>query len=349
VNRLRIAVAGAGLIGRRHVELIQASAEATLAAIADPAPAARALAESLGTRLYPGLAQLLQAERPEGVIVATPNRMHVADGIACIERGVPALIEKPIADSVDEALRLANAAATAKVPLLIGHHRRYSPILTCAREVVAAGTLGRLVAVSGSATFYKPDRYFAEGPWRAQPGGGPILINMIHEVDDLRALCGDIVAVQASASNATRGFAVEDTVAITLRFANGALGSFMLSDTAASPRSWEQTAAENPSYAHYADEDCYVLSGTRGSLGVPTMRLRTYPAEPSWWQPFDTRVIEVRRDDPLALQLAHFCAVIRGEVAPRVTAREGLETLRVTLGIDRAAKTGVVVDTASRP
>ena len=61
--------------------------------------------------------------------------------------------------------------------------------------------------------------------------------------------------VQAFASHATRGHPVEDTVAINLRFANGVLGTFMLSDCAASPRSWEQTAGENKSYDHHADED----------------------------------------------------------------------------------------------
>ena len=93
------------------------------------------------------------------------------------------------------------------------------------------------VAVMGSAAFLKPDHYYEDAPWRKQPGGGPILLNMIHEVHNLRILCGDIVAVQAFASNAVRGFPVEDTVAINLRFANGALGTFLLSDTAACPKS----------------------------------------------------------------------------------------------------------------
>ena len=121
----------------------------------------------------------------------------------------------------------------------------------------------------GSAVFCKPDSegYF-DPPydWRRRPGGGPILINMVHEVGNLRAMVGEIVAVQAFASNATRGFEVEDTVAINLRFQGGALGTFLLSDTAASPRSWEQTSRENEAYATYDDEDAYVIIGTRGSL-----------------------------------------------------------------------------------
>ena len=125
----------------------------------------------------------------------------------------------------------------------------------------------------GSALFFKPDHYYAAAPWRREKGAGPVLLNMIHEVHNLRMLCGDIAAVQAFASHAVRGFPVEDTVAINLRFASGALGTFMLSDTAASPRNWEQTGQENKAYTTCPDEDCYVITGTFGSLSVPTMRL----------------------------------------------------------------------------
>lgn len=344
MSELRIAVAGAGLIGRHHVQLIRESESCELPALVDPAPAAADFAREAGVPIYPTLADLLDTERPDGVIVATPNSLHVENGLDCVERGVPVLVEKPIADSVEEAVHLAEAAEPAGVPLLVGHHRRHSPILAKAREVVENGTLGQVVGVIGSALFYKPDRYFDEGPWRREVGGGPILINMIHEVDDLRWLCGEIVAVQAFASNEARGFPVEDTVAINLRFAGGALGTFMLSDTVASARSWEQTSHENTIYAHYPDEDCYLISGTRGSLAVPTMRLKVSTGERSWWEPFHEDVIDLERADPLARQLEHFCAVIRGETEPLVSGWDGVQTLRVTLAIHEAARTEGVVE-----
>ena len=341
---VRIAVAGAGLIGRRHTELIHESNSCGLSAIVDPSPAAADLAKGADVPIYPSLADLFAAQRPDGVIVATPNRLHVENGLECIRNGVPVLVEKPIADSVAEAGRLADAAEAAGVPLLMGHHRRHSPILAKARSLVGDGTLGQIVAVMGSAMFYKPDHYFDEGPWRREIGGGPILLNLIHEVDDLRSLCGDVVVVQAFSSNTTRGFPVEDTVAINLRFASGALGTFLLSDTAASAKSWEQTSGENASYPNYADEDCYVVAGTRGSLAVPTMRLKTYAGEGSWWEPFQEEVVDVERADPLACQLEHFRAVILGEAAPLVSGRDGFQTLRVTLAIQEAARTGRPVD-----
>jgi predicted dehydrogenase len=351
MRNVGIAVAGAGLIGLRHIEEIRKSRCATLAAVVDVSPKAAGVARDCGVPLYGSLAQLFAAGRPDGVILATPNQLHVEQGLACVAAGVPALIEKPVAATLAEGVRLCEAAERAGARVLVGHHRRHSPILHKAVEIVRSGVLGTIVGVMGSAVFYKPDAegyYDGANAWRRAPGGGPILINMIHEIGNLRAMVGEIVAVQAFASNATRGFEVEDTVAISLRFANGALGSFLLSDTGASPKSWEQTSQENKAYPTYDDEDAYTLVGTHGSLGVPTMRLRYYEkeAERSWYKPFATRTETVARTDPLASQIEHFAAVIRGEAEPLVTCRDGLTNLRVTEAIAEAARTGRIVATA---
>ena len=347
MNRVRIAVAGAGVIGLRHIEEIQNSRSCVLAAIVDVSPNAVDVARSAGVPLYASLSELFANARPDGVVLATPNQLHVEHALECIRAGVPALVEKPVAHTLAEGIRLCEAAERADVKLLVGHHRIHSPILHKACEVIASGLLGPIVGVIGSAVFYKPDVYFDEAPWRRQPGGGPILINMIHEVGSLRRMVGEITAVQAFASNAIRGFPVEDTVAVNLRFANGALGTFLVSDAGGCAKSWEQTSQENKSYPTYSDEDCYTIIGTSGSLGVPTMRVKYYDRKEdrSWWKPFQTRVVALERLDPLAGQIGHFAAVIRGEAAPLVTARDGLQNLRVTEAIAEAAKTGRVVNT----
>jgi predicted dehydrogenase len=344
-KRLRVAVAGAGMIGRSHIDLVRQSGDCDLAAIVDPAPAAGEVARKAGVPLFASLADLFARETPDGVIVATPNNLHVEHGLACVAAGVPALIEKPIADSVEAAERLCLAGERAKVVLLTGHHRQHSPIMAKAVEIVRAGLLGRIVAVIGSALYYKPDSYFDDGPWRRQPGGGPILINLIHEIGNLRALCGEIAAVQAIASSAVRGYPVEDTAAIGLRFASGALATFMLSDTAASGRSWEQTSQENKDFPSYPDDDCYIIAGTEGSLAVPTFRLKRFAGEAvrSWWTPLQCQTISVDRADPLQRQLENFCAVIRGESGPVVTARDGLQNLRVIEAIAQATRSGTIV------
>ena len=345
MNPTRIAVAGAGYTGLAHIEVIRNNPLRTLSAIADPSPASQDVAAAVGARHFNTLDDMLAQDRPDGVVLATPNSLHVPQALQCLAQGLPTLLEKPIAPTLVEALKLVEAVETQQGKILIGHHRAHSPIMAKAREVIASGQLGKLVAVMGSATFYKPDSYFEDGPWRREPGGGPLLLNMIHEVHNLRILCGEIVAVQAFASHATRGFAVEDTVAISLQFASGALGTFMLSDTSACARSWEQTSQENKAYPSYDDEDCYVVTGTRGSLSVPTMRLKTYPRpeDCSWWKPFESSTVAMVRDDPLKHQIAHFVEVIQGQAEPLVSARDGMLNLRVTEAIVQAAREGRTV------
>ncbi|MBM7805170.1 putative dehydrogenase [Geodermatophilus bullaregiensis] len=342
---VRIAVVGPGTIGRRHAEEIAASPVARLAAVAGPAPLADALADEHGAARYRSLAELLERDRPDGVVLATPNRLHVEGGLACVAAGVPVLVEKPLADTVEAATRLVEAAEAVGVPLLVGHHRRHSPVMARAREVVRGGALGRVVAVVGTALFAKPDGYFeVGGGWRRQAGGGPVLLNLAHEVDGLRWLVGDVVRVQATTSHAVRGFPVEDTAAVVLTFADGALGTVLLSDAAASPRSWEQTSGEDAAYPSHPDEDCYHLAGTAGSLSIPTMRLRTQAGPPSWWEPFETATVAVGRRDPLAAQVEHFAAVVRGEAEPVCGGRDGLATLRVLEAVVESARTGRPVD-----
>jgi predicted dehydrogenase len=288
---------------------------------------------------------LFDRDKPDGVILATPNRMHVDGGLECVAAGVPVIVEKPIGDTIAGATRLVQAGEAAGVPVLTGHHRNYSPIMAKARDIVRSGRLGTIVAVTGTALFRKPDDYFdAGGGWRREPGGGPILLNLTHEVNNLLSLCGDIVRVQAVTSNATRKFPVEDTAAMVFTFANGALGTFLLSDAAGSPRSWEQTSRENKSYPTYEDEDCYHIAGTAGSLSVPTMRLKVFGGKRSWWEPLESGVAAVDRSDPLANQVTHFAEVIRGEAQPICSGRDGLRTLLVVDAVVEAARTGRPVD-----
>ena len=207
MEKVRIAVAGAGSIGIRHIEEIQRSQGAVLSAIIDPSPKAIEVGEREDAPVYQSLAEFLVGDRPDGVVLATPNQMHVEQGLQCIAADVPVLIEKPIAHTLEDGTRLVQAAERTNARLLVGHHRRYSPILHKAIEIVQSGVLGQLVAAIGCAVFYKRDGYY-DGPfaWRKEPGGGPILLNMIHEVDNLRAMVGEIVAVQAIASSAIRKF-----------------------------------------------------------------------------------------------------------------------------------------------
>ena len=345
MNTLRIAVLGAGYMGTKHMQYLAASADCRLAALVDPDPAAERAAREHGARRYRDVAALLADEPIDGAIVAAPTGLHEEVGLRCIDAGVPALIEKPICATVESAERLNRAAEQAGVPLLVGHHRRYNPAAAAAKRLLDAGALGRLVGISAIWCMCKPDSYYAAA-WRRQPGGGPVLTNLIHEIDLLRYLAGDIIEVAGFTANAVRGFATEDSAALTLRFAGGALASVVMSDCTPSPWSWEQASDESPQFP--ANEQNPIrFFGTDAALEFPRLTVWRYRGAKSWTSPLDSAAVRVPGGDAFALQLAHFAAVIRDRATPIVSGREGQRTLAATLALFEAARTGRSVTLAA--
>ncbi|MDP3339569.1 Gfo/Idh/MocA family protein [Frigidibacter sp.] len=331
-----IAVVGAGAIGRKHVAALAQSRTARLAALVDPSPTAAALAAEHGVPLVADLAEL---DGVAGVILATPTSLHLAQALECIGRGWPVLVEKPVAATAAEGAQMAAAADAAGVPVLVGHHRRHNPRIAAARAALQSGAVGRVIAVQASVLLCKPDDYFAPD-WRRQPGAGPVLTNLIHEIDTMRHLLGEVVSVQAVTSNAVRGFAVEDSAVALLRFASGALATVTVSDAAAAPWSWELTAEENPDYPP-TGQRCLLISGTEGALELPNLRLWRHAKGPrGWFTPLLAQDLPVADEDPLIRQIDHFVAVIGGTEPPLVTAADAARSVAVVDAILRAAKTG---------
>ena len=263
----------------------------------------------------------------------------------CVARKIPVLIEKPVADSVAAALKLVATAEKAGVATLVGHHRRHNPIMRKAAEIIRNGGIGRPVAATATYLSHKPTAYYNLA-WRKEPGGGPVLINAIHDIDCLRMLCGDIVTVQATASNSVRGFAVEDTAAAVLTFENGILGTLIVSDTASTPWSWEWGSRENPSFP-FDSENSFTVSGTEGCIAVPSLVHRWHdPGRQSWETPLTSKRHHVALTDAYIGQASNFAAVIRGTEAPVLSGRDGTKTLATTLAITKSAQTGLPVQVA---
>ncbi|MCS6780058.1 MAG: Gfo/Idh/MocA family oxidoreductase [Geminicoccaceae bacterium] len=341
--RVSLAIVGYGLIGREHVRRAIEEPRARLAAIVEPDPAAAAAASAHGVPVLASLAELVDRRLAEGVVLATPTALHAEQAVTCLEAGLPVLVEKPLAHDLDAGRRIVEAAARTGVPVLVGHHRRHSPWIRAAKTVIEQGTLGRILLVDALTWLAKPEPYFAPA-WRRRKGAGPVLTNLVHVIDDLRNLVGEIVEVRALASNALRGFETEDTAVVLLRFDGGALGTVSVSDGVAAPWSWEHGSGENPWFPR-AGEACYRIGGTRAALALPGLELWRHEGDRGWMAPLECLRRTVAEDDPLALELRHFCAVVRGEERPVLDAAGGLATLAATLAVLEAADG----DTAVRP
>ena len=341
----RLSVIGVGAVGRKHARLIDAHHDCSLVGICDVDVTRRSVAEELNVAFYRDVEELIEQQAPEGVVIATPTEQHAPVAEICSRRSIAVLIEKPIADTHERALRIAETADDTGSQVLVGHHRRHNPLVQQARSIVAGRSIGTLVGVSVLWALMKPSDYF-EVDWRCRrPGGGPTLINLIHELDSLRFICGEIRRVYGHASSMVRGLDVEDSLSISLAFENGALGSILASDTTPSPWSYEATAHENPDYFS-TDENCYYFLGTQASFAFPRMQIwRHVDKEHVGWQhPLEQIVRPVTSVDPLVAQLEHFCRVIRGKEQPIVDAHDAARSLAAAMAVLESIEHGVSVE-----
>ncbi|RAL14108.1 Gfo/Idh/MocA family protein [Aspergillus homomorphus CBS 101889] len=356
---LNIIIVGAGLIGPRHAQTVQANAATHLLALIDPSPNAAQTASTLQTAYFPSVAALLASPstpHPDAAIVCTPNHTHIPIAEELLARGIHVLLEKPISDDPATARALLSKLTPSSPKLLIGHHRRFNPYIAATKQLLSANALGPLIALNGLWTLYKPDTYFAPpGDWRRSTatGGGVLAINLIHDIDLLHYLFGPITRVFGERTRATRPAPphdAEEGAAVTLRFASGVVGTFLVCDATPAPWSFEAGTGENPLIPRVdgpGGEGFYRIFGERGSLSVPDMRRWSYEgrAQRSWNEELVVERVEVDTGKtPFALQLEHFVDVVGGRAEPVCSGEEGLRALVVVEAIAKALRTGQVVD-----
>ena len=338
----RIAVAGYGLVGKRHADILCRSSGLSIAAVVEPDEQRRAAATQLGIPVFETLSEMLDRTAPDGVILATPTPIHVEQGLACIARGCPILIEKPIAVRAIDAYGLIRAADESDIPILVGHHRRHNGIVRSAKQALDSGRIGDIRSIQATCWLYKPDQYFETAPWRKRKGAGPISVNLVHDIDLLRYFCGEISTVRAVAAPSFRGFENENLAAAILTFESGAIATISVSDSIAAPWSWELTARENPVYPT-TDESCYLIGGSTGGLSLPDLRLWRHAAEPDWWTPISATSLQYTDEDPLFMQMAHFARVVKRLEPPLVSGVEGTRSLEVVEAVAASANTGEIL------
>lgn len=330
---------GAGVIGKRHLLAMSSMREVELVAIADSFSEAQQVAEDASVPFFSDSGKMLGDCQPDGVIIATPTEQHLAPTLASLDAGAHVLVEKPIMATLDEAAQVIEKSRRTAKHVLVGHQRRYYPQVHQAREILSSGKIGRLVALSGQWNMRKHDSYY-EPEWRKSWKAGPILTNLIHEIDCLRYICGDIESIMAETSNLVQGFEKEDAAAILIKFTSGALGSFVLSDQTHSPWSWECATGENAAFPATAQNSVRFM-GTEGSLEFPNLGLwRSTGETPEWRSALQTEVIDNPLEDAYVAQLAHFSKVIHDAEKPRISAADATETLKATVAVYEAAQKG---------
>ena len=320
-----------GMIGRRHLDAIKKSAAAKLIAVVDPDEKVKEIAQRESVKYFSTIDKMLDKIVPEGIIVSTPTELHLIPTILALEAGCHVLVEKPIAATLGDAKEIQEKARVLHRFVLVGHHRRYYEVMQNAKNIISSSVFGKLVGVNGQWTTRKDENYFSP-PWRKQSSSGPVLINLIHEIDLLRNVCGEITQVNGFLKGEFRDHAKEDTAALIMCFENGALGTFLLSDATTSPWNWENATGENQNFP-YIGQNPYRFLGSEGSLEFPNLKFWKSDGLPDWKHKLGCEDIQQLKEDPFVKQVSHFCRVIKELELPIIDASDGVKSLKICLQI----------------
>jgi predicted dehydrogenase len=293
---LRVAVVGVGHLGQHHARLLAAMDGVALVGVVDIRPErASQIAASYGTRAFTDAAAVL--DRVDAVSVAVPTDVHVEVALPFLERGVAALVEKPLAPTVADADRLIDAAKRVGVVLAAGHTERFNPAVEAALPLVSAP---RFVEVHRLGVF--PDRSLDIDV---------IFDLMIHDLDLLLASVGSRVAsIEAVGVNVLTPRT--DIANVRLRFESGCVANVTAS----------RISRDRVRKARFFQRDAYV------SIDCAAQEAEVYRLVPGEGRPrIAGGPLPVERDEPLRRELADFVGAVRDRRAPRVPAEAGRNAL----------------------
>jgi len=319
-----ILVVGAGLIGERHAKSVQSHPRCDLVGVVDP---------NTDLHLDPTMTYYTDMQavtvHVDGAIIATPTHLHAENGQFAAQKGWDILIEKPVTETLEQAEALNKVVAQTGVASLVGHHRRYHKSLQHLKHLIAHGEIGHPITATLIWAMRKPDAYF-EGNWRST-GGSPVMINLVHDLDVLRFVFGDICAVRALGSAHIRKAGRVESGAVLLAFASGVTAAISFADTAPSPWGFEAGTGENPNIAT-TDQDMMWITGTRGGISFPSMT--RWGGAADWSKAPIPQTLPYQTTIPLNEQLDHFLEVIERNAEPLISVFDATKTLGITLHIE---------------
>jgi myo-inositol 2-dehydrogenase / D-chiro-inositol 1-dehydrogenase len=221
---VRVGVIGAGWIAEEHVAILRRLDGVELVAVCD---VDEARARELGgdAAPYTDWRELLDKESPDAVFVCTPPMLHREMTVDALGRGIHVYLEKPVARGLEDARAIVDAAAASDAVCAVGYQWRAVEVLDDLREALDGQEIGLLIGIGTGPTKSRP--WFLN----RTEGGGNLLERASHGIDLSRAIAGEVVSVQTTASavslaqSAGESGDIEDAAAITLRFANGGVGT----------------------------------------------------------------------------------------------------------------------------
>ncbi|MBC8103412.1 MAG: Gfo/Idh/MocA family oxidoreductase [Cytophagales bacterium] len=346
---MRFAIVGCGVIHGTHVSAIRSLPDlAELVAVCDENPEkAKAAGEKQGVPFFTDLAEMLQQDF-DTLTVCTPSGLHAKQGVMGANAGKHIVCEKPIDVSLEAADALIQACEKNRVKLVVISQHRYSTGIRALQQFLSEGRLGSLCYAESVTKWYRSQEYYDSGGWRGTwelDGGGALMNQGVHYVDQLRWAMGPVKSVAATmATRAHERIEVEDVVSASIEFESGAVGTLLAS------------TAMYPGYAQAIE-----VYGTGGAVIVENSRLKhaQFAGDPPLVQNFErqgegpdakTTPVEAGFNaaaDPTQVpldghieHLKDLIEAVRDDRDPFMSGKEARAALELIVGVYRAARTG---------
>lgn len=330
---MKALVVGLGSVGRRHLANLRALQPEAELGVLRSGSGGRGDTTGLADYVVYDLDQAL-THQPDVAVIAGPASQHVETATALARHGVHLLVEKPISDRLDGVDGLIGECKDRGLTLMVGYVLRFLPSLGHMRTAVSDGCIGRLLAIRAEVGQYLPDwrpntDYRQTVTARSELGGGAFL-ELSHELDYLRWIGGEVMAVRAwSDRMSDLEIDVEDVAEITMELASGAVATAHLDLLDHSP------VRRCRAVGSLGTLELDLLVGSLYLHRSKDERAELWAADPT------------DRNGMFLAELTHFLDCVRTGTPAIVTGRDGQAVLRTALAARRASLTGERVTVAT--
>lgn len=321
----KVAIVGAGHMGKRHASAYADVKNAELVAFLDNRPdVVKEVAESFGAKGFTDFDEMIKAANPDVIDVCTPTSLHKTFVMKATGAGKHVITEKPMARTLDECIEMTNAAHKAGVAFMVAHVVRFFPEFASAKAQVDAGAVGSPAVVRSTRGGDFPG---VPGNWYGDfsQSGGVVLDLMIHDFDWLRWTFGDVERVFAKGS-VNREFGCVDYALVTLHMKSGVLAH--VEGTWANPGGFQVKLeiAGDKGMLDYQNKNTVALSTATKSVEGNAAGV-AIPDSPSGKNPY-------------YLELQHFIDCVESGATPLITPEDGTKAVEIATAALESIRTG---------
>ena len=296
---IKVAVIGAGVMGENHIRTYSTIPNVELVGISDISQArVTALAAKYNTRGFTSHKELLKL-KPDIVSVVTPTLSHRQTALDCFEAGANVLVEKPIANTLDDARIMIFRAKELGLKLMVGHIERFNPATVALKKAIDEKRIGHIVSISTKRV----------GPYNPRIRDVGIIMDLgVHDIDIMHFLLGQKARRVCASAGSTIPTAAEDHATLMLGFENG----------------YSAVIETNWLTPHKVREITVV--GTEGIAEADLIECSLTLHDKDW-----IRSAKVEKAEPLRKELEHFIDCVEHNKQPLISGEDGMAALAVAL------------------